>query len=148
MWKSFRHKLQTARQLSPKDWLVLAKAWFALAGFSLALRWMPFNRLEAFTCRVTEKSAIPADAPAWAWRRQRLVSLAARLHLIRMTCLPRALVLRWMANRHGLPAQLRIGMNKSSNQLFAHAWVEIQGEMIGEPEDIAERFEVLNPVEG
>ena len=144
MWKSFRHKLQTASQLSPGDWLDLVKAWWVLLGFYLALRCMPFNRLEAFTRLAKEKSVVPLDALTWAWRRQELVSMAARLHFIPMTCLPRSLALRWMASRHGIPAQLRIGMNKSSNRLFAHAWVELQGEMIGEPEDIAERFMVLH----
>jgi Transglutaminase-like superfamily len=143
LWKSFQHKLQTASQFSLGDWLGLVEAWWALLGFSLALRQVNFERLEAFTRLTTEKSAVPADALAWAWRRQRLVSLAARLHLASMTCLPRALTLRWMASRRGIPAQLRIGMNKSSIGMLAHAWVEVQGESIGEPDDIADRFMVL-----
>jgi len=140
---SLRHKLQAAGQLSPTDWLVLAEAWWALLGFQLVLRWMPFNRLEAFTRPAAGNSRVIPDALAWAWRRQKLVSMAARLHLVRMTCLPRALVLRWMISRRGIPAQLRLGMSKSSRGMFAHAWVEMQAEMIGEPQDIAERFEIL-----
>ena len=140
---SLRHKLQAAGQLSPTDWLVLAEAWWILLGFSMALRWMPYVRLEAFTRPSKERGSLPPDALAWAWQRQKLVSMAARLHLIRMTCLPRALALRWMLSRHAVPGQLRIGMNKTSTGLLAHAWVEVQGKMIGEPDDIAERFEAL-----
>ena len=147
MWKSFRHKLRTASQFSPGDWLGLLEAWSTLLGFYLALRLLSFDRLEAFTRLAEEKGAVPAETLAWAWRRQRLVSVAARLHLLSMTCLPRALALRWMASRRGIPAQLRIGINKSSKGVLAHAWVDIQGEMVGEPEDIAERFEILHPVE-
>ena len=143
MWKSFQHKLQTAGEFSLRDWLDLVGAWWVLLGFTLALRRVNYERLEAYTRLTKDKCAIPAEALAWAWRTQRLVSLAARLHLISMTCLPRALTLRWMASRHGIPAQLRIGMNKSSAGMLAHAWVEVQGEMIGEPEDIADRFMVL-----
>jgi hypothetical protein len=60
-----------------------------------------------------------------------------------MTCLPRALTLRRMLSRHAIPAQLRIGANKTSTGIIAHAWVELDGEAIGEPEDIAESFKVL-----
>jgi hypothetical protein len=147
LWKSFKHKLQTARQLSPGDWLGLAEAWWVLLGFYLALRWMHFDRLEAFSSSVPEKKAAPADALARVWRRQRLVSMAARLHLASMTCLPQALALRWIAGRRGIPVQLCIGMNKSSTGMLAHAWVELQGEKIGEPGQITERFKVLSPVQ-
>ena len=143
MWKSFRHKLQTARQFSAGDWIGLVEAWWALLGYYLALKWVKFDRLEAFTRPATEKGAVPVDALAWAWRRQRIVSMAAGLHFFSMTCLPRALALRWMLSQRGIPAKLRIGMNKSSTGIFAHAWVEMQGEMIGEAEDIAERFTIL-----
>ena len=147
MWKSFRHKLQTARTFSPGDWSGLMEAWWALLGFCLALRWIKIDRLEAFTRPAAKNNAAPVDALAWAWRRQRIVSMAAGLHFFSMTCLPRALALRWMLSQRGIPAQLRIGINKSSKGVLAHAWVDIQGEMVGEPEDIAERFEILHPVE-
>jgi hypothetical protein len=144
LWKLLRHKLRTAGQLSAGDWAGLVEAWIALLGFYLALHWVKFDRLEAFTRPAAEKGVVPADALAWAWRRQRIVSMAAGVHLVPITCLPRALVLRRMLSRRGIPAQLRIGMNKSSTKIFAHAWVEVQGEMIGEPEDIAERFIILH----
>jgi hypothetical protein len=142
-WKSFTHKLQLARQLTWGDWLVLAQAWWMLLGFRLALRWVQFNRLEAFTCPAAGITAVPPGALAWARRRQMLVSLAARLYLPAMTCLPRALTLRRMLSRHAIPAQLRIGANKTSTGIIAHAWVELDGDAIGEPEDIAESFKVL-----
>jgi hypothetical protein len=143
LWKSFRHKLQTASELPLQDWLFLIEAWWSLLGFHLAIRWVSFDRLEAFTRTTAEKKIALPEALAWAWGRQRLVSLAARLHLVSMTCLPRALTLRWVLGRHGIPAQLCIGMNKSSTGLLAHAWVEMEGQAIGEPEDISDRFKVL-----
>jgi hypothetical protein len=143
LWKSFQHKLQTARQLSPGDWLSLAEAWWVLLGFHLALGWVKLDRLEAFTRPAQEKNAVPPEALARAWQRQRQVSMAARLHLLSMTCLPRALTLRWILGRGGIPAQLCIGMNKTSTGIYAHAWVNVAGEAIGEPEDISERFKIL-----
>ena len=142
-WKSFRYKLQLARQLAWQDWLVLVEAWWILLGFNLALHWVHFDRLEAFTCPTLDNATVPPDALVWARQRQKLVSLAARLHLPAMTCLPRALTLRWMASRHAIPTQLCIGMNKTSAGIYAHAWVELAGDAIGEPEDITESFKIL-----
>jgi hypothetical protein len=144
LWKSFQHKLQTARQLSLLDWLGLVEAWWLLLGFNLAIRWMPFERLQArLRSDLEEGSLVTPEALAWAWHRQRLVSLASRLHLLSMTCLPRALALSWLMRRHGIPARLCIGMNKSPEEIYAHAWVEAGGQAIGEPEDIEDRFKKL-----
>lgn len=143
MWKSFRHKLKTARQLSPDDWLGLLEAWWVLLGFYLAIRWVKFDRLKKFSLRTNNKTIVQVDALTLAWGRQRLVSVAARLHALSMTCLPRALTLRWILGRQGIPTQLCIGINRSSAGMLAHAWVELDGQAIGEPEDITERFAVL-----
>jgi hypothetical protein len=142
-WKSFRHKLQLVSQLSLGDWLVLVEAWWALLGFFLALRWLNFDRLEAFTRPAAGKVPSSSEALQWAHNRQKVVSLAGRLHLLSMTCLPRAITLRWMLSRHAIPAELRIGVNKASTRMVAHAWVEVEGEAIGEPEDITERFSLM-----
>ena len=147
-WKSFRHKLETAQGLSLGDWLVLAETWWVLLGVRLALRWMPFERLVATIQPIAEENGGQGDALAWAWHRQKLVSLAARYHIPPMTCLPRAVTLQWMASRRKLPSRLCIGVSKTNVGRYAHAWVEMQGENIGEPGDIAERFVRLDPAGG
>jgi len=48
-----------------------------------------------------------------------------------VTCLPRALTTQYMLTRYGQPATLRIGVALEKNQkLNAHAWVEVQGEIV------------------
>jgi hypothetical protein len=61
-------------------------------------------------------------------------------------CLVKAFALRWMLAQHGIPVQLRIGANKASEGIHPHTWVEIDGQPIGESEDITERFKVLDSV--
>ena len=61
--------------------------------------------------------------------------------------LPRAFCLRWMLSRAGVESHLRIGTNRTTTGIVAHAWVEVAGENIGEPEDISERFKVVVPIE-
>jgi hypothetical protein len=79
----------------------------------------------------------------YARRLQRLVSLAARVHFLSNTCLVRACTLQGMLVRRGIPSRLCIGVNKSQSGIHAHAWVEVMGHALGEPEDIEERFNVL-----
>jgi len=48
-----------------------------------------------------------------------------------------------MLARRGIASRLRIGVRKESNGaggIVAHAWVEVDGVALGEPEAIAERF--------
>jgi len=146
LWNSPRHKLSIARRLSPADWLVLAEAWWTLLGCYLALRRMSFETL------ATPVNSTPDEAPGLpdqvipAERTGRLLGLASRLHLLPMTCLVRALALRRMLERRGIPARLQIGAGKTLNGIQAHAWVEVQGQAIGEPGDIPTRFATFKSV--
>ena len=147
MWKSFRSKIITARQLSLREWLTLVEAWWTLFGFYLALRWLSYDRLKTLIRLNSAEKADPVRVLAIAQRLHKLVYLASRLHLLSMSCLPRAFTLRWMLGRRGIPAQVRIGMNKTSTGIHAHAWVDIEGETIGESEDVTERFKILGLME-
>src|SRR5262245_52799175 len=64
----------------------------------------------------------------------RMVLAAGRHSFMRGTCLERSLTLWWMLARRGITSQLRIGTRKSEGKFEAHAWVERNGEVIGEPE--------------
>jgi hypothetical protein len=115
-----------------------------LPGFQLGLRWLSFERLKISFRLKSAKKADPVTALATAWQLQKLVYLASRCHLLSMTCLPRACTLHRMLGRRGIPSNLCIGATKSQGKFSAHAWVEVEGEPVGEPEDIAERFNILN----
>jgi hypothetical protein len=139
-WKSFKRKLHTAQQISLMDWLTLAEAWRALAGSYLALRWINLETLTASTGSLPDESAdLPGEVPS-AQRLGRLLGLASRCHFLPMTCLTRALALRHMLERRGIPARVQIGAARSSDRFQAHAWVEVRGRVIGESGDVRERF--------
>ena len=142
--RSLKDKLLIARQLSLCDWLTLAEAWWTLLGFYLALHWVSYERLEPSQRLTSAEAADPARTLEVARRLQRLVELAARLHLLSMTCLVRAFTLRRMLHGRGIAAQLRIGAYKSLAEIRAHAWVEVEGQAIGEAEEVTDRFRVLS----
>jgi hypothetical protein len=64
----------------------------------------------------------------------RMVLAAARHSPIPCTCLERSLALWWLLARQGITAQLRIGVRKDRQKFGAHAWVECNGQPLGEPE--------------
>jgi len=132
-------KLEIARELSLTDWLRMGEAWLTLLWLYFAIRVTSFEKLNV--PKKIQNNLNIVDGLATARDLQRLVHLASRLHLLSMTCLPRALTLRWMLNRRGIPAQVQIGVTKTPQGIRAHAWIEVDGQQVGEPEDVTERFQ-------
>jgi len=125
---------------------VVIQAWWLLAYFHLALRRVGFDQLQKqFTLAVgTEAASMqPLD---FAWKMQKLVYLASRLHLLHMVCLERACTLQCMLSKRGIASDLRIGITRLQIEIYAHAWVEVAGHAIGEPKDIGEQFTSLNRI--
>lgn len=77
----------------------------------------------------------------WKWR----VDVTARHHVPPKTCLVRSLCLRHWLRKRGCPAVLRIGVARERG-FGAHAWVEVDGHPIGEPESIDRAYGVLRCV--
>ena len=57
----------------------------------------------------------------------RLAAATARHLPFRTNCLEQSLVLCWLLERRGIPADLRIGARKEADRFEAHAWVEVAG---------------------
>jgi len=69
-----------------------------------------------------------------AWRQARLVYRAARYLPFEVTCLQRSVALCWWLRVRGINADLRLGVQKAAaRRIQAHAWVEVDNEVIGEP---------------
>jgi hypothetical protein len=127
-------------RLTPQNVWAFLRAWTVLLAADWGLRLLPFARLERLLA-LARGSRTPDEAavPRLVWA----TAAAARHHLYPMRCLPRALCLRWLLGRHGIEADLKIGVARSEAGLDAHAWVERQGRPVGEGTDVAERFAVL-----
>lgn len=118
---------------STQDWLLFFQAWFLLLAVDVALRLLPFRVVQSWlkTPKWTEET--PADQAEGVIRRTSdFVDRAARHHLYPMTCLRRSLVLHWLLSRQGVFAELLFGVRREQDKLQAHAWLEYQGQPIGE----------------
>lgn len=142
--KALIRKLRSASRLSPGDWLLFFQAWVWLLLFDVGLRVFPFAELQAFARRSAFRLPLPRQQTDVLLRPLIMaVDRARNHHLYRMTCLRRALVLQKMLAQRGIAAELKIGVRKDGGQLGAHAWLEYQGEALGEPERITEKFTPL-----
>jgi hypothetical protein len=120
----------------------LAEAWGRLLLVNLGLRTLGFRRILAALSRaVLPVPPQGADSlgewvavAAWA------VRAAASHGPIRANCLPQSLTLWWMLQRRGLDARIRFGARKTATGIEAHAWVELQGDVLNDRPDVASAF--------
>ena len=74
-----------------------------------------------------------ARLAAAAERASRSVSRASRYGLFRPSCLVRSLALARLLEREGVPGSLiRVGVRRIAGTLDAHAWIELDGRVIGD----------------
>lgn len=143
-------KLRTACSLPRQDRQLIARAWVLLPLFHVALRTLPAcgrRWLLAGSGLALRGPLAGEDLWREASRRKDAVDIAARNHLLTFRCLSRALVLRTLLARSRIPVDLHIGVRKSGGQVEAHAWLECMGQPLAEPENVVERFSVLESVE-
>ena len=72
-----------------------------------------------------------------------MVNKAAWHNPIFSTCLHRSLVLWLLLGREGIAGDLRLGAQKTDGQFDAHAWVEYQGIVLNDTQDVQQRYAVF-----
>lgn len=142
-------KLRAALELTPGDWVAVAAGWWVLLAVHLTLKVAAFSTLDRWSERGpsrTRGSRTGRDAAAEVRRWDRGVRIAARLHVVDMSCLRQALALRWLLAMRGVSTELRIGVQKLERGLLAHAWLEFEGVPLGEEGDVGRRYLPLAPL--
>jgi hypothetical protein len=117
------------------------QAWGWLLIFDLALRVLPFRYVE--TLALVSQKRKPTNPTQIIERCLLAVDRAKRYHIYPMTCLRRSLALVRLLNQRGISAKLVIGVSKKGKDLSAHAWVDAQGQIIGEPEAVEKNFQKI-----
>lgn len=145
------------RQLSSAERWLLAQALILLPLTALALRVVGFWRWQTTLARLAPVDRAPAASDTATLLRQgralaRLVDVAARRGLYRASCLPRSLTLWWLLRSRGIDNDLCVGVRKEEGQFEAHAWVELRGLVLNDPNHIRQRFvafdRAIRPVGG
>ena len=73
---------------------------------------------------------------------RRMVTLAARYHVINANCLPRSLALKWLLEKQGIESELNMGLNMDNREFHGHAWLTHGGIVLNDSADVGARYPV------
>lgn len=116
--------------LEPARRRALAEAAAALALAALAIRLLPFRRLDRMLD--AGKRSRPADDPAAAERIRWAVEAVSRHVPWRAMCFQQGLAAHWLLRRCGIDSRLHYGVASASDAggIAAHVWVTIGGAVL------------------
>jgi hypothetical protein len=128
----------------PHIWADLAYAQAMLLAAQMTVWWRPVGELmteaggeEPGTAAVVVKHAPDRKAMRYA----NAVRFASIHGLFRPKCLVRAVAIDAMVRRAGIPgSRIRIGVQVQEGRFSAHAWVELNGRVLGDRRDHVRRF--------
>ena len=132
-------------QLSTAERTTFVQALLILPAVALGLRGLGLRRLQALLAGLSRLDDIqplehPAPQAQQAQGLARMVRAAAANGPYRATCLPQSLTVWWLLRRGGIAGQLRLGVRKEANCFEAHAWVEVEGLVLNDQQDVPQRY--------
>ncbi len=142
--------MMAKKQLNPEslswsDWCFVGRVVLLLPLIELMLRRRGLKRSYATLSRwggEPSQAAIHPDDPAErASHITALFDLANRRYSFHeTTCLPASLLLWWLLRRRGIAADLCIGARTLTGEFEAHAWVELDGIVLNDDQDVREIY--------
>ncbi|HEY2646332.1 MAG TPA: lasso peptide biosynthesis B2 protein, partial [Candidatus Acidoferrales bacterium] len=129
-WRGFRKR-------APEDRQLIVRAALLLPLTEIGLIWFGFLRLKIFIENHSlpvqiSQSLSPELEREIALRAVRAVHTAGVHGLTTPNCLERSMTLWWMLRRDGIRGELHIGARKESGRFEAHAWVELNGQVLND----------------
>ncbi len=89
--------------------------------------------LERASSKAGSREADPDNLRA-AERLAEMAAIAGRRGAITVTCLRQALMVHWLLRRRGFTPELKIGMRSLDGVVDGHAWVELGGVPLNQPD--------------
>jgi hypothetical protein len=140
-------RLRQLAKISPGEWVLLPQFVVFLLAAGVSLRLVALPRLMSFITLCAEgrwRKCFPLLHGRYEVARlAALVNLAARGTYGQGCCLMRSLLLLWLLKARGEGAELCLGVSKEATTLRGHAWIEMQGRVIGDSEEMIGRFATL-----
>ncbi len=130
--------------MSAPEQRVIAQAFILLPVIGLLVRAAGFRRLKDALTRLAPLAPILADPLPEATMITRLVTAAASRNPVPSTCLSRSLTLWLLLRRHGVDADICLGIRGGTPQFEGHAWVECLGWPLNEHHRVRDHFAVMD----
>jgi Transglutaminase-like superfamily len=138
-WKLWQRKAITVINLSrlEKVLLLWALILFPIVFCSLTLGGLRFTQkiLKIVPVRNTADALIDRVLLT-----VRIVKIAERYNYWWSNCLKKSLVLWTLLRWQGIESDLKIGVQREAGEFKAHAWVEIEGDVLNDRSDVAVEF--------
>lgn len=134
---SILHVIRRWRELKGRQQAWLAVFVVVLPLVRLSLRTRGYARTRAWVERWSAKAhqRLPSRLDVHAADElARLAGIAGHRGVIAATCLPQALAVYGAIRRRGLAPSLQIGVRKLEGNFEAHAWVELAGIALAQPD--------------
>jgi len=137
-WRRFQNR-------PPEDRALILRAALLLPLTEMGLLLLGFHRwkelIEEFSLSARRSRALPADSQREMARRAVRAVRSAELHgPTRPNCLKRSMVLWWLLRREGVEGELHIGARKEAARFEAHAWVELEGEILNDRDEVHSHY--------
>jgi len=116
----------------PGAFNLMVRAWIALAQVDIFLRTRGYQACLAAYSRPGETRISASDVGARARRYVSAIERAARCYPGTAVCLQQSLVLHRWLRRDGAMTDLRLGVLRHNRDLRAHAWVELDGQVLND----------------
>lgn len=129
---------QQWRRLHRDERVALQQAVLLIPTMHIVVRLVGFNRLQAW---IERPRANARTAAAEVVRCCTLaVNRARRYAPYRGNCLSQSLTLLYMLRCRGVAPALRLGVRLNEARLDAHAWVEFDGRVLNDSQDVHTRY--------
>lgn len=113
---------------------------------SVCLRLYGFSRTQSWlTRRAPGALAVDSVDGAWTSELSRVVDRVAHILPWRPACLTRSLALWSLLREQGVVGRFCVGARLGPDGVLAHAWVELNGQVLNDAPDVACRFPPLGP---
>jgi hypothetical protein len=124
----------------PDERSAILRAMIFLPLIEIGLRTFGFRRLTEMIARFPAGS-YSSHSPLTSPQQEGLIIMravrSAELHGITTpNCLERSITLWWLLRRAGIPSELRIGARKNDSRFEAHAWIELDGQVLNDSPEV------------
>ena len=135
---SMQHSWSKYCRLTWQERWLLFQAFAFLPLIAVGLHLMNFQRIRSILLRFSTEpvDVCGDDAMQQASTTARLVQATASRIPFKITCLTRSTTLWWLLRRQGIASEIRIGVNQHDGEFQAHAWIEFNGVVLNDRDDI------------
>ncbi|WP_310423349.1 lasso peptide biosynthesis B2 protein [Chamaesiphon sp. VAR_48_metabat_135_sub] len=145
--KLLKRKAQIIFSLSEYERSLLFQALCLLPAVAILVNFKGLRFSQKMLLRLPTSSSSVDDTVAEidrVWMTERMVRVAVRYNHLWTNCLKQSLVLWILLRSQGIISELRIGVQRESDKFSAHAWVEYQGVVLNDTEDVRQRFQAFD----